>query len=230
MPELVLRAGQRQQLDFSPADLDAAAKTYRWTRAVDRTLYGFVELSFHRVAVGRAEELLGEDETQAVRVTVAELGTEDDVYATLSYQARLEVVSSYVGLVESGQLPPDSQALSSALSLGIAKSQKGDIAGAEALFGKASEWAADAEDRFSVAHSRAWRQGLQGHYDGAVALLEQALASEPEMAGQPSALAAQNDIALWLSFSGHQARAVETFQGVVDSANNGPWFGQPSHT
>jgi tetratricopeptide (TPR) repeat protein len=217
VPDLVVHAGRQQQLDFSRADLDAAAGTYRWTTAVDRSLYGFVELSFHRVAVGRAEELLGEAETRAVRVAVAELGTEREVLASLSYQAGLELSASHVGLVESGQLPPDTRAVGSALSLGTARSLRGDIAGADALFDRASQWAADADDRLSVATARAWLQGLQGDYGGAVAALEQAVASEPEAAGHRSALGARSDMAWWVSHGVDRARGVEMCRQLLDS-------------
>ena len=215
VPDLVVRAAQQQQLGFSRDDLDAGAQTYRWTRVIDRSLCGFVELSFRRVAVRRAEELLGGEEAEAVLVAVAQLGTETDVAASLSYQAGLEVVASYIGLVESGKLPADSQAVAAALSLAANKSQRGDMAGAEALIDRASQWAVTAEDRLSVAVQRAWLQALRGDYGGAAAATRQALASEPETAGQPSALAAQNDIALWLSLAGDSAGGLEVFRELV---------------
>ena len=217
VPDLVVRAAQRQQLGFSREDLDIGAQTYRWTRIIDRSLCGFVELSFQRVAVRRAEELLGEDEAEAVLVAMAQLGTEADVAASLSYQAGLEVVASYIGLVESGKLPADSQAMAAAMSLAANMSQRGDVAGAEALIGRASQWAVTAEDRLAVAVQRAWLQALRRDYGGAAAAVKQALASEPEIAGQPAALAAQNDIALWLSLAGDSAGGMRIFQELVVS-------------
>jgi tetratricopeptide (TPR) repeat protein len=217
VPDLVVRAGQQQHLGFSPDDLEAAARTYQWTRAIDRSLHAFIEQSFYRVATGRAQEFLGEEEERAVRVAVAELGIDPEAGGSLSYRAGIEVNASYVGLVEATELPSDSRAVHSALSLGMAKSLRGDIAGATALFDRAAEWAGDADDRLSVATKRGWLQGLQGDYRGAVATIEQALASEPEAAQHRSALGARSDLAWWVSHGIDRAKGVEMCRQLIES-------------
>jgi tetratricopeptide (TPR) repeat protein len=63
-----------------------------------------------------------------------------------------------------------------------------------------------------VALQRAWIKALRGDYGGAVAAARQALASEPELAGQPSALGAQDNIAWWLSLAGDSAGGLEVFR------------------
>ena len=217
VPDLVVRVGQHRHLGFSPDDIEAAARTYRWTRVIDRSLHGFIEQSFYRVATGRAPEFLSQEEERAVRVAVVELGTDPEVRDSLSYQAGIEVIAAHVGLVEAAELPSDSRAVKSALSLGVAKSLRGDLAGATALIDRAAEWATDADDRLVVATQRAWLQGLQGDYHGAVTAIEQALASEPEAAQHRSALGARSDLAWWVSYGIDQAKGVEMCRQLLES-------------
>jgi tetratricopeptide (TPR) repeat protein len=216
VPELVVLAAEPYRLSFTLDDFAIAAQRHRWTAVVDRSLHGFVEASFCRVAAERAQDFLEDSETKAIRREQATLATNTDIAKSLSYRARLEVQAWYLGLVENAELPVDSHAVHVALSLGTADSLRGDLAGAEALYDRAAEWAAESDDRLHVAMQRAWLEGLKQNNQEAIAMLERALTAEPN-AGKRSTLVARNDIAFWWRQL-DPIRSTQMFRGLMETA------------
>ncbi len=220
LPQLVAEAYGTQGLAEAARDrLSEGVSPYAWAREVDASLHSFVEPVLHQIAKGRSDELLLEEEIEALYAAIVDTAERIET-VDLSPIARQELLEQHVALVQDGSVAEDLAAARSAYALAELHASRYDFARAIELATLAIAWTSlpldDLEMLLARHHLVRWL-GDAGRVEEASRAVEDLLADYLHVLGpeDPDTLVARGDHAWLLGESGRVHDAVAGFQELL---------------
>jgi tetratricopeptide (TPR) repeat protein len=195
---------------------------YAWAREIDGSLHSFVDPVLQRIAKGRGDELLVDEEFAAWRAAIVAAAEQDETL-DLSPLARSELYEQHVALVRDGAAPADIVAARSAYALAETRAARYDYAGAIELATLALGWTglpAEHPEMLIARKEIAGWVGEAGRTEDALRQLDEVLGAADRVHGldAPEAISARGLRGVLLRDAGRVNEAVVMFDALLSDA------------